>query len=64
MRYYGIMIILYTDFPMFAHNWHMDNRVFPKIDYYGSSARIVLEQNKFSKKKLPLTGIEPVTLGL
>ena len=31
----------------------------------GSSARIVLEQNKLtSAKKLPLTGIEPATLGL
>ena len=27
---------------------------FPKIDHYGRTARIVLEQNKFSKK-----GIEP-----
>ena len=29
----------------------------------GNAARIVLEQNKLSKKKLPLI-IEPVTLGL
>ena len=34
-----------------------------KIDHPGSAATIVLEQNKFSKK-IPLTGIEPVTLGL
>ena len=40
-----------------------DIRVFPKIDHSGSSVRIVLEQNKFSKK-LPLTGIEPSTVGL
>ena len=39
------------------------SRGFPKIGHSGSPARIVLEQNKFSKK-LPLTGIEPVTLGL
>ena len=26
------------------------NRVFPKIDHFCSSARIVLAQNKFSKK--------------
>ena len=37
------------------------SRIFPKIDHSGSAARIVLEQNKFSKK-LPLTGIEPGTL--
>ena len=39
------------------------NRGFPKIDHSGIDARIVLEQNKFSKK-LPLNGIEPLTLGL
>ena len=39
------------------------NRGFPKIDHSGRSARIVLEQNKFSKK-LHLKGIEPATLGL
>ena len=27
------------------------NRGFPKIDHSGIDARIVLEQNKFSKKK-------------
>ena len=27
-----------------------DNRGFPKIDHFGSAARIVLEQNKFSKR--------------
>ena len=27
-----------------------DNQDFPKIDHSGSSTRIVLEQNKFSKK--------------
>ena len=37
---------------------------FPKIDYSGKDARIVLDQHKFSKKKLPLTGIEPLALGL
>ena len=26
------------------------NRVFPKVDHSGNDARIVLEQNKFSKK--------------
>ena len=26
------------------------NRVFPKVDHSGRDARIVLEQNKFSKK--------------
>ena len=36
-------------------------RGFPKIDHSGSSARIVLQQNKFIKE-LPLTGIEPGTL--
>ena len=38
-------------------------RGFPKIGHSCSAARIVLKQNKFSKK-LPLTGIEPLTLGL
>ena len=38
-------------------------RVFPTVDHSGSAAKIVLEQNKFSKKS-PLTGIEPGTLGL
>ena len=33
------------------------------MDHFGSASRIVLEQNKFSKK-LPLTGIEPRTLAL
>ena len=34
-----------------------------QIDHSVSSARIVLEQNKFSKK-WPLIEIEPLTLGL
>ena len=38
-------------------------RGFPKKDVSGTSARIVLQQNKFSKI-LPLKGIEPATLGL
>ena len=36
-------------------------RVFPKVDHSGNDARIVLEQNKVSKK-LPLTEIEPLAL--
>ena len=36
---------------------------FPKIDNSGSSARIVLDQNKFIKK-VPLIGIEPGTIGI
>ena len=36
-------------------------RVFPKVDHSGNNARIVLEQNKVSKK-LPLTEIEPLAL--
>ena len=44
--------------------FHRDNRGFPKVDHSGIDARIVLEQNKFSKKKLPLTGPEHSTLGL
>ena len=40
-----------------------ENRVFPKVDHSGRSARIVLEQIN-SAKKLPLTGVEPLTLGL
>ena len=39
------------------------SRAFSKIDHSGSATRILLEQNKFSKK-LPLTSIEPRTLGL
>ena len=39
-------------------------RGFPKVDHSGIDARIVLEQNKFTKKKQPLTGLEPSTLGL
>ena len=39
-------------------------RDFPKVDHLGIDARIVLEQNKFSNKKLPLTGLELWTLGL
>ena len=42
---------------------YVESRGFPKIDHSGSAARIVLQQNKFSKE-LPLTGIEPGTLGL
>ena len=38
-------------------------RAFPLVDHSGSATRIVLEQNKLSKKS-PLTGIEPGTLGL
>ena len=34
----------------------------PKMDHSGSAARIVLEQNKFSKK-LPPTGIETYDFG-
>ena len=40
------------------------NRGFPKVDHSGIDARIVLAQNKFTKQKLPLTGLEPSTLGL
>ena len=36
---------------------------FPKVDHSGIYARIVLEQIN-SEKKLPLTGPEPLTLGL
>ena len=39
------------------------NRGFPKVDHSGIDARIVLEQI-YSAKKLPLTGLEPLTLGL
>ena len=46
-----------------SHFSSVSNRVFPKIDHSVSSARIVLEQIN-STKKLPLTGIEPATLGL
>ena len=38
-------------------------RGFPKVDHSGIYARIVLEQIN-SAKKLPLTGLEPSTLGL
>ena len=41
----------------------MDIRGFPKKDHSGSAAIIVFEQSKFSKK-LPLTEIEPRTLGI
>ena len=41
-----------------------NNRGFPKVDHSGRSARIVLEQINSAKKKLPLTGLEPLTLGL
>ena len=37
---------------------------FRKVHHSGIDARIVLEQNQFSKKKLPLRGLEPLTLGL
>ena len=40
------------------------NRGFPKVDHSGRSARIVLEQINSAKKNLPLTGVEPSTLGL
>ena len=39
------------------------NRGFPQIDHSVRSARVVLEQQT-TAKKLPLTGIEPLTLGL
>ena len=38
-------------------------RVFPYIDHSGIDARIVLEK-KNQHKNLPLTGVEPSTLGL
>ena len=41
----------------------MNNQGFPKIDHCGIDARIV-EHYEFGKKKLPLTGLEPSTLGL
>ena len=42
-----------------------DTRGFPKVDHSGICARIVLEQNKSTKKKeLPLTGLEPLTVVL
>ena len=37
---------------------------FPKVDHSGIDAKIVLEQINSAKRKLPLTGIEPSTLGL
>ena len=37
---------------------------FSKVDHSGRSARIVLEQINSAKKKLPLTGLEPLTPGL
>ena len=40
-----------------------NGQVLPKMDYSGSDATTVVEQNEFSKR-LPLTGIEPRTLGL
>ena len=40
------------------------SRGFPKLDHSGRSARIVLNQINSAKKKLPLTGVEPSTLGL
>ena len=50
------------------HDWlrprTTDIRGFPKVDHSGRSARIVLEQINSAKKKLPLTGVEPSTLGL
>ena len=39
-------------------------RGFPQGDHSGIDARIVLEQNKFTKKMLPVTGLELSTLGL
>ena len=39
-------------------------RGFPKVDHSGIDARIVLEQNKFIKKMLPVTGLELSNLGL
>ena len=36
---------------------------FPEMDHSGSTARMILEQNKFSKK-VTSTGIESGTLGL
>ena len=41
-----------------------DIRGFPKVDHLGIDTRIVLEHNNFSKKKLPLTGLELQTPGL
>ena len=38
------------------------SRGFPKVDHSGIDARIVLEQNKFTKQKLPLTVFEPSAL--
>ena len=40
------------------------NRDFPQVDHFGIDARIVLEQINSAKQKLPLTGLEPLTLGL
>ena len=42
----------------------LQNRGFPKVDHSDIDARIVLEQNKFSKQKLALIGNEPLTLGM
>ena len=39
-------------------------RGFPKVDHSGRSARIVLEQINSAKNNLPLTGVEPSTIGL
>ena len=33
------------------------DRGFPKVDRSGIDARIVLEQNKSTKQKIPLTGL-------
>ena len=47
-----------------SHGISQYNRGFPKVDHSGRSARIVLEQINSAKKTLPLTGVEPSTLGL
>ena len=42
-------LLLLGDFEPLQLSTTENNRVFPKVDH--SDARIVLEQNKFSKKK-------------
>ena len=55
---------LYTWEHLCSARYHSfeDIQGFPKVDYSGIDARTVLEQNRFSKKKLPLTGLEPLTM--
>ena len=38
---------------------NIPDRVYSKVDHSGNDERIVLQQNKFNRKKLPPTEIEP-----